>query len=112
MAKDYPSDLTADTNGDIAFVSGDDALAIRVESRICVNQGEWPFNLDFGTPWLFQILGQNVESGALRSILAQRLGEDFEVKSVGDISITPPDSTRKVSISASVVSVSGGVVTV
>jgi hypothetical protein len=111
MALDLDQSLTLTDSGDLLLVSGDNALAQRLVSRTSTQEGEWPFDTRYGMPWLFSVLGQKADSAGARAILAQKLQADPDVSAVDRIDFTFDSTTRVASISVSVRSISGDIVT-
>lgn len=112
MATDLDKNLTLTSDGDLTLLTGDDALAARLESRANTQQGEWPFNLGYGVPWMFSILGERADTASTRALIAASLLADPEAVAVDRIEFSFSASTRTATISASVKSVSGQTVTV
>lgn len=107
MAVDISDDLAVAADGGADLAEGDDALVIRLANRVGINQGEWPFDLNLGLPWLFQVLGRTLDTAGMRSLIAEKIGADPEVASVGTIEVEPLTSGRLSRVTASVKSVSG-----
>lgn len=112
MAKDFADDFSLDANGDLNVVDGDDALAQRLKKRLCTQETEWAFDLQFGIPWLYQVLGASIDAASTRSLVTEALEEDFEVNSVSGLEVDTDRRARKQRLSARVQSVSGAIIQV
>lgn len=107
MAVDIYGDLRLTDDGDIQLARGVEAAEIRIFNRLAVNQGEWAFNLQFGVPWLYSILGQAVDNAAGRELIAQAIQSDFEVEAVGEVQSFSERGSREVSLQIQVQLVDG-----
>lgn len=112
MAIDFDKNLTLTSDGDLTLLTGDDALAARLESRASTQQGEWPYNTAYGVPWMFSVLGERADTASTRALIASRLLADPEVAAVDRVEFNFTPGTRTATISVSVKSLSGQIVTV
>lgn len=65
-----------DANNDIPpggpeLVSGIDSAAVALQAVFGTQQGEWVYDLTFGTPWRDEILQKYFDAGTTRSICAR-----------------------------------------
>lgn len=107
MARDFSDDLEIAADGSLVVVDGDVALQQRLRKRLCTNEGEWPFDLEFGVPWLFEILGRNIDAASTRGLVIDALTADFDVVAVSGLESTVDRNSRKARLSATVESISG-----
>jgi len=73
-------DIALDDTGDLAMVTGDDEIALRVNQLLLTWRGEWTYDTQEGFPW-WEIVsrGQLTEDqiGALlRSAIVDQVGRD------------------------------------
>lgn len=106
MATDWKDDFEL-KDGDVWLIDGDDAYALRVQMRVGISEGEWPFDLTVGLPWLTRLLGSTGAAGGFRSIISRAVHEDPETQTVGPVSISAPDKDRKSQVSFTARSIRG-----
>ena len=82
------------------FISGNDALAQAIKTRILLFYREWWEDLNNGIPMFQNIIGQvnssNIEL-ALESVLTKRIKEFAQVKNVAYETVVIDNKTRSVS---------------
>lgn len=106
MATDWKDDFDLQ-DGDIWLIDGDDAYALRVEMRVGVSEGEWPYDRTFGLPWLTRLLGATGAAGGFRAMIARAVHEDPETQTVGAVNVSAPDADRRSVLSFSARSIRG-----
>ena len=77
--------IVIDDNGNIALLSGIEALAQDVQTRILFNQGENPFDLNEGINYQDDVLGKFGGNEYIKNIYTQRIGESDEITSVQNV---------------------------
>lgn len=111
MARDFRDDFAIDpTTGALFTVDGDDALAQRLKKRLCTNEGEWAFDLGFGIPWLYEVLGRNIDSASTRTLIAETIEADPDVVSISELEAVTDRNLRCVTLRTTVQSTSGELV--
>ena len=95
MATDLDRNFTLGATGDVTVLTGDAATAQRLLLRVATNQGEWPYQRDFGVPWLFAILGQVGDSIGQRRLVKAALEADADVEGVQIVDVTFDRVTRR-----------------
>ena len=109
---DLDRNLGLDSSGDLVTINGLQALGQRLENRLSTQQGQWPYALSHGVPWLVQVLGEAGDSGAIRQLLSQQIAADAEVASIGEFAVRFDARTRRLQYSIPVRVVQGDDVTI
>jgi hypothetical protein len=108
---DVDRNFTLDNSGNWSILSGADATQQALESELGTNQGEWAFDLFFGVPWLFQILGQSGDSAAIRQLITSKITSNREVASISAFDAEADESARGLRYTVRVRLVGGGTAT-
>lgn len=72
VAMDEDGDILLDEDG-LHFVAGLEGVAQLCLIAVTMYREEWPYDLDEGTPWHQEILGQKFSEPLLRARLLERL---------------------------------------
>lgn len=104
-----------DADGDMVFghgredyLTGTEAVAQSVLTRLRLWQSEWYLDTEEGTPYLTDILGKGTESSSVAA-LQSRILDTPGVKSILEISATQDPETRKASFSMTLDTIYGEV---
>lgn len=92
-------------NGSIKTLSGVEAVAQDVQSRILFNKGENPYNMQDGINYDTDVFGKYGGEEYLRNIYRDRIGDSPEITDVRNIQFTRGD--RTINISAEVQTIYG-----
>lgn len=104
--KEDEKGIVVDRNGNIALLEGIDALAQDVQTRILLNQGENPFNLDEGINYQDDVLGKFGGEAYIRNIYRDRIAESDEITEVQNIQLKLNENNT-LNISAEVYNIYG-----
>lgn len=104
--KEDDKGIVIDKNGNIALLDGIDALAQDVTSRLLLNQGENPFNLDEGINYQDDILGKFGGEEYVRNIYRERIAESDEITEVQNVQVNRGDNNT-LNVSAEVFNIYG-----
>jgi hypothetical protein len=88
------------------FVTGIEAVALLIQTRLLLFLGEWFLNLQDGLP-LWQILGQNADVSVINALIQQRINATPYVVSSSNVGSQFNQSTGQFSYSAQVQTVFG-----
>lgn len=92
-------------NGSIKMLSGVDAVARDVQSRILFNKGENPYDLQDGIDYDTDVFGKYGGEEYLRNIYRDRIGDSPEITDVRNIQFTRRNGA--INISAEVQTIYG-----
>lgn len=95
---DWKLDADGDLVVPIQYTKGIEAVAQGLRVRLLNFQGEWFLDLDSGTPWFQDILGQVYDQNKIRSIFRQRILEAPGVASIDSLELEYNGSTRALSV--------------
>ncbi len=93
--------------GDLVFTTGVGATAQQCQLALLSFRGEWFANLESGTPWYEDVLGQKFVETRVRGMVRDALLAVDTVASIEDLEILFDGSTREVTISWTVLSTAG-----
>lgn len=109
--KEDEKGIVIDEYGNIALLSDIDALAQDVKTRLLLNQGENPYNLDEGINYQDDILGKFGGEEYVRNIYKARIEENDEITEVQNIQVERGEGNT-LSVSAEVYNIYGVTVNV
>jgi len=89
------------------YVSGIQAVALLIQTRLLLFQGEWFLNLTDGMPLFQSILGQNADPNVINAFIQQRILATPYVISASNVSGSFNQSTGQLNYSADVMTVFG-----
>lgn len=94
--------------GDLALVSGADALAQRLTEKLRLFRGEWFLDTRIGVPWFRDVLGSKSPRGeVVQGAIRQPILDDDEVIEITRFEIDFDGDTRKVRMDMGIRSVYG-----
>lgn len=91
-------DLDFTDDGDLAFVSGVDAVAQEIKFALQLFREEWFLNPDAGFPWLQEVLGFKWDQTRLRGLFLEVIEGVESVKSVDRLALEFNETTRKLTV--------------
>lgn len=112
-----PIDIELGTNDEVTLVDGDLVLTrgVAATAQQCSLalrsfKGEWVYDLDDGTPWFQDVLGQKYSEAQIRGVIRNALLGVDTVASVEKLELSFNRGTRNVTINWAVLSSAGEVV--
>lgn len=105
-------DLTLDATGNLVFVTGADAVAQRVRSRLQFFRGEWFLDTRQGVPYFEDILVKNPRRELVVSLLREAILETPGVASITTFSLSIDNATRSASVTFKALTTDGDTVDV
>lgn len=104
-----------DANGDMVFgrgrddyLSGEEAVAQSVLTRLRLWRGEWYLDTEEGTPYPAEVLGKDTEASSIAA-LQSRVLDTLGVKRIVEIGASHDPDMRKASISMTLDTIYGEV---
>lgn len=101
-------DILLDASGDVAVVTGRDAIAQHVRVRLQFILGEWHLDTREGVPWFEQIWVANPNIAAITELFRRTIAETPGVASVRSLVLDFDRETRTLTVSASEVVTTDG----
>ncbi|MBO0738083.1 MAG: hypothetical protein J2P48_16155 [Alphaproteobacteria bacterium] len=95
-------DMTAGRGTRDYLVDSPTAVAQAVLTRLLLWQGEWWLNLEAGTPWLQQVLGQTPARAVPQAVIRDRILQTPYVTRIDDFTTSFDRTTRALTVSAKV----------
>jgi len=109
-ALDTSGDIFLDANGDLALVTGVDAIAQNLRTRYLFFLGEFHLDRTLGVPWIERILTKDPELTVVNGILRQVALEADGVLSISNFSSELDPATRRLAVSFDAETVEGSIV--
>lgn len=91
---DGPHDVFLDDAGNLAMVSGAEAVGQHARQRVRTYQGEWYLDTEAGVPWLDQVLGAQPDTVLAEALLKSEILETPGVIDIDAISTRFDRATR------------------
>lgn len=100
---------------DLVFINGEcpvtgdmiDRVIQRLYIRLRTFLGEWFLNVEYGVPWLEDVLGQKAPKSRVDMVIQSQILEELEVKQITEFSSTMNAQTRVYSCTFRVMVASG-----
>ncbi len=103
-------DLQLTSTGDVATVSGRDAVAQHVRVRLRFHRGECAFDLRLGFPWRQEVLGvKGPELDRVRSLVRQTIETTPGIASLNQLSLSHDRRARRIAVTFRATTREGGV---
>lgn len=99
LALDASHDLFLGSRAGVATVSGGEAVAQRLLTRLRLFRGEWFLDVNAGTPWFQTILADRADIRSIELELKRQITETPGVVSILSFAVDFNRSTRSLSIS-------------
>ncbi len=93
---DGPHDLYLDATGNLAMVTGTEAVGQHARQRIRTHKGEWFLDTSAGVPWLEDVLGKQPDLTLAEALLKATVLDTDGVETIDGISIRFDRATRGV----------------
>jgi len=98
---DDSGDLVIGTDGDLVLVTGIDAIAQDLKTRLLFFKGEWDLDTRLGVPYFEEILKKAPDLNVVRSIYNDVITSTEGVLFVDDLTLEYDGPTRRLSVSFS-----------
>jgi hypothetical protein len=98
---DDNGDLEIGTDGDLVLVTGIDAIAQDLKTRLLFFKGEWDLDTRLGVPYFEEILKKAPDLNVVRSIYNDVITSTEGVLFVDDLTLEYDGPTRRLSVSFS-----------
>jgi hypothetical protein len=86
-------------NDDLVLIDGIDAIAMDMQTRLQIFQGEWFLDTRIGVPWFQEIIGQKPRLLVVKSIIRDAILTTPGVTNILDLELDFEGITRSLSIS-------------
>lgn len=110
------SDLLTNTDGDIAITNNDLTLVIaedevkqRLEQRLRTFRGEWFLDIEYGMPWITDVLVKNPNTGIVEAMIKTHILDTPGVLELLRFELTFENTTRELDLRFTVLSTTGEV---
>jgi len=109
-ANPIAGDLSFDAVAQPEFVTGVEAIAQDVRTRLRWFKGEWFLDARTGFPWFQRVLGQKVTERVVEFFLRRTISETPGVARIASMRVSIDRWTRELTASFSAVATSGAVI--
>jgi hypothetical protein len=101
------NDFDFDSEGNLIEISGDSAMAQRLQIRLSILEGQWFLDTRIGIPWLKNVLVRNPNIPEIRAIFESEILSDPEIDELDFIRVDFNAQIGRLNIQFGVTTVEG-----